>query len=393
MASSTPRLASGHVCRRHGARGDVWYAKYRLPGGRQVKRRIGPAWTERGRPAQGFFTKRTAEAWLSEVLEQARRGELAGMVRTGASFADAAEEYLRWLREDRQRKPSTLRDYRSIITAHLLPAFGSERLEDITTEQVEAWSAKLAASGRMNNRTRLKILTVLHGVMKRAVRVWKLPRNPVSDVEKPIQRRSVEIEVFSPEEVMALVRHAASEQDAAIYLTAAFTGLRRGELVALRWRDVDFPRSHIRVTASYTEGGLTTPKSGKARSVPMAPVVAETLARLAQEDGAEDGLVFPGAHGSYLDASALYRRYKAALGRAGLRDLRFHDLRHTFGTQVIGNPQVSILQLKEWMGHADIDTTMKYLHYAPRPGDAELIAQAFEAVSCRPSKCADESRT
>jgi integrase len=381
------------VCRRHGARGDVWYAKYRLPGGRQVKRRIGPAWTERGRPAQGFFTKRTAEAWLSEVLEQARRGELAGMVRTGASFADAAEEYLRWLREDRQRKPSTLRDYRSIITAHLLPAFGSERLEDITTEQVEAWSAKLAASGRMNNRTRLKILTVLHGVMKRAVRVWKLPRNPVSDVEKPIQRRSVEIEVFSPEEVMALVRHAASEQDAAIYLTAAFTGLRRGELVALRWRDVDFPRSHIRVTASYTEGGLTTPKSGKARSVPMAPVVAETLARLAQEDGAEDGLVFPGAHGSYLDASALYRRYKAALGRAGLRDLRFHDLRHTFGTQVIGNPQVSILQLKEWMGHADIDTTMKYLHYAPRPGDAELIAQAFEAVSCRPSKCADESRT
>src|SRR5262245_50882780 len=251
MAFSTSSLASGHVFRRHGARGDVWYAKYRLPGGRQVKRRIGPAWTERGRPAQGFFTKRTAETWLSEVLEQARRGELAGMVRTGATFADAAEEYLRWLREDRQRKPSTLRDYRSTITAHLLPAFGPERLEDITTEQVEAWSAKLAASGRMNNRTRLKILTILHGVMKRAVRVWKLPRNPVSDVEKPVQQRSVGIEVFSPEEVMALVRGAASKQDAAIYLVAAFTGLRRGELVALRWRDVDFPRSHIRVTASY----------------------------------------------------------------------------------------------------------------------------------------------
>jgi integrase len=376
-------MSSGHVSRRRGARGDVWYAKYRLPNGRQVQKRIGPAWTTRGRAAPGFFTKRTAEAWLSEVLEQARRGELAGMVRTGATFADAAEEYLRWLREDRQRKPSTLRDYRSIITAHLLPAFGSERLEDITTEQVEAWSARLAARGRMNNRTRLKILTVLHGVMKRAVRVWKLPRNPVSDIEKPIQRRSVEIEVFSPEEVMALVRHAASEQDAAIYLTAAFTGLRRGELVALRWRDVDFPRSHIRVTASYTEGGLSTPKSGKARSVPMAPVVAETLARLAQKDGAEDGLVFPGAHGSYLDASALYRRYKTALARSGLRDLRFHDLRHTFGTQVIGNPAVSILQLKEWMGHADIDTTMKYLHYAPRPGDAELIADAFGALASR----------
>ena len=65
--------------------------------------------------------------------------------------------------------------------------------------------------------------------------------------------------------------------------------------------------------------------------------------------------------------------------RAGLRDLRFHDLRHTFGTQVIGNPRVSILQLKEWMGHADIDTTMKYLHFAPRAADADLVAEAFAA--------------
>jgi integrase len=178
---------------------------------------------------------------------------------------------------------------------------------------------------------------------------------------------------------MALVRAAASEQDAAIYLTAPFTGLRRGELVALRWRDVDFARRHVRVTASYTERSLTTPKSGKVRSVPLAPVVGEALARLGQRDEftGEDDLVFPGIAGAYLDASALYRRYKAALVRAGLRDLRFHDLRHTFGTQVIGNPHVSILQLKEWMGHADIDTTMKYLHFAPRAGDADLVTEAF----------------
>ncbi len=371
--------------RRRGVREDVWYAKYRLPDGRQVQKRIGPAWTSRGRPTAGFYTKRTAEAWLSEVLEQARRGELAGMVRTGATFADAVEEYLRWLRDDRERKPSTLRDYRSIINAHLLPTFCSERLEDITTDQVERWSAQLANTGAMTNRTRLKILTVMHGVMKRATRVWKLPRNPVSDVEKPIQRRSTAIDVFSPEEIMALVRNADSEQDAAIYLTAAFTGLRRGELVALRWRDIDFPRCHIRVTASYGEGGLTTPKSGKERSVPMAPAVAEELAKLVKRDthSADDELVFPGTAGAHLDGSALYRRFKTALKRAGLRDLRFHDLRHTFGTQVIGNPQVSILQLKEWMGHADIDTTMKYLHFAPRAADAGLIAEAFASSEGR----------
>jgi integrase len=231
----------------------------------------------------------------------------------------------------------------------------------------------------MGNRTRLKILTVLHGLMGRAKRVWKLPRNPVSDVEKPTQVRSTEIEVFSTEEIQALVRAAASEQDAAIYLTAAYTGLRRGELVALRWRNVDFARRHIRVTASYTERALSTPKSGRTRSVPMAPAVAEALARLANRRVAvaEDDLAFPAAVGGYLDASALYRRYKTTLKQAGLRSLRFHDLRHTFGTQVVGNPAVSILQLKEWMGHADIDTTMKYLHYASRAGDADLVADAF----------------
>ena len=372
---------SGHVFRREGQRGGVWYAKYRLPDGRQVQRRIGPAWSQRGRPAAGHYTKHTAEQWLADLLQQARRGELPGMVQTGATFADAAAEYLRWIEHDRQRKPSTLRDYRSIINAHLLPAFGAERLEDITTESIERWSERLAVGGRMNNRTRLKILTVLHGIMQRAKRVWKLPRNPVADVEKPVQARSISMDVFSPEEVMALVREADSEQDAAIYLTAAFTGLRRGELVALRWRDVDFPRRHIRVTASYTERALSTPKSGKVRSIPMAGPVAEILARLNQRPAfsGDDDLVFPGMGGGYLDASALYRRYKAALERAGLRSLRFHDLRHTFGTQVIGNPKVSILQLKEWMGHADIDTTMKYLHFAPRSGDADLIAEAFDS--------------
>ena len=368
---------SGHVFRRDGARGPVWVARYRLPDGRQVKRKIGPAWTSGGRPPRGFYTRRSAQLWLDETLLEARAGRLAGMTRTGILVSDAAAEYLRWLQHDRARKPSTLRDYASILRAHIIPAFGNVRIEDVTSDAVEAWSAQLAQ--RMGNRTRLKILTVFHGLMKRATRVWRLPRNPLADVEKPVQVRSTEISVFSPEEIYALVRAAESEQDAAIFLTAAFTGLRRGELVALRWRSVDFPRRHIRVVASYTERALSTPKSGRARSVPMAPAVAQALARRwqARTDSGEDELAFPGTLGGYLDASALYRRYKTALERAGLRPLRFHDLRHTFGTQIIGNPAVSILQLKEWMGHADIDTTMQYLHFAPRSGDADLVADAF----------------
>jgi integrase len=231
---------------------------------------------------------------------------------------------------------------------------------------------------QLANRTREKSITVFHGVMERFRKLYRLPANPVADVEKPRTATNTELQVFSPEEVMALVRAADSEQDAAIFLTAAFTGLRQGELIALRWRDVDFAGSAIRVRASYTNGHLTSPKSGKVRSVPMASRVGETLARLSQRDycTGDDHLVFIGITGGYLDGSALSKRYRAALERAALRRLRFHDLRHTFGTRVIG--VADIRRVQEWMGHANVQTTMQYLHYVPRPQDAALVGQAFE---------------
>src|SRR6266699_3132287 len=81
------RPPSGHVFRLERKRGPAWYAKYRLPDGRQVQKKLGPAWTDRGRPPAGYFTKRTAEAWLRDVLDQARRGTLPGMNLTGRNYA------------------------------------------------------------------------------------------------------------------------------------------------------------------------------------------------------------------------------------------------------------------------------------------------------------------
>jgi integrase len=364
---------TGHVFRIERVRGPVWYAKYRLPDGRQVQKKLGPAWSDRGRPAVGYFTKRLAEDWLRSVLDQARRGTLPGMVRTGATFADAAAEYLRYVEHDRGRKPSTLQGYRSAIHAHLLPAFGTLAIEDVTTDAIERWVAQFPGSAR----TRNKLLIQLHGILRRARRVYGLPTNAAAEVEKFPQRSSGDIQVFSPEEVWALVRAAASEQDAAIFLTAAFTGLRMGELLALPWRDVDFAGQTLRVRASYYNGHLSTPKSGKVRAVPLAPDVASALAKLGDREDwrGDDDLVFAGEAGGYLDGSALRRRYKAALTAASLRPLRFHDLRHTFGTRMIAS--ADIRRVQEWMGHADIQTTMRYLHYAPRSEDAALVAKAF----------------
>jgi integrase len=341
---------------------------------------LGPAWTERGRPPAGYFTKRTAEDWLRDRLDEMRRGTAPGLVETGATFADAAEEYLRFAEQDRGCKPSTVRGYRSAIKAHLLPVFGSMRIEDITVREIERWRSGMSGARQvreLSNKTKNNLLVLMHAIFRRAVKLYGLPVNPVANVDRFRVRSSGDIEVFSPEEIWSLVRAAVSEKDAAIFLTAAFTGLRRGELLGLRWRDVDFGGSTIRVRASYAAGQLTTPKSGKVRAVPMAPDVASALARLGQRERfvGEDEFVFCGEAGLPLDGDALSSRYRRALEVAGLRRLRFHDLRHTFGTRMIR--EADIRRVQEWMGHADIQTTMKYLHYESRAEDAELVARAF----------------
>ena len=203
--SVEPRPPAGHVFRVDRQRGPCWYAKYRLPDGRQVQKKLGPAWANRGRPPAGYVTKRQAEEWLRSTLDEVRRGTLPGMVCSGATFADAAAEYLRYVTEDRGRKHSTLEDYRSIIRVHLPPAFGDMALERIGVTAVEKFQSQLAHrehnGRRISPRTRNKVLIVLHGIFERARRVWSLPLNPAADIERHPQRSSGDIEVYSPEEV------------------------------------------------------------------------------------------------------------------------------------------------------------------------------------------------
>jgi integrase len=353
-----------------------------------VQKKLGPAWTGRGRPSAGYFTKRLAEDWLRDTLDGARRGTLPGLFRTGATFADAAAEWLRYVSEDRDVKPSTLTDYRSVAD-RLVDVFGSLPVEEVTAQRIEDWRAGLGSDRArpLTNRTRNKSLTILGGIMERARRLYGLPSNPARDVDKLRERYdATRFDFYSPEEVWALVRAAATEQDGAIYLTAAFTGLRRGELIALRWRDVDFERSAVRVASSYANGKLTAPKSGHGRAVPMVAEVAEMLARLSHrvEFVGDDDLVFPGEIGGYLDGSALRRRFLAACGRAGLRPIRFHDLRHTFGTLAVRGAE-SIVELQNWLGHAEVSTTMRYTHYREQQDAAKRLASAFRIEAASPS--------
>jgi integrase len=401
MAANGQGRATGHVRLRRGQNGPVWYARYRLPDGRQRQRRLGFAWEEKpgkakqGRPPDGWFTRRTAKAELEKVLERANAGKLDGQRPLDPTFADAATEFLRYVEQVRRIDDKTVRDYAGVVSGYLIPEFGEMRLEDIGPDDIDEYKERLLAEGRLTNRTVVRHLTVLHGVFKRAGRVWGLERNPASAdlVDRPRVVYSGEFTALTGDQVELLAAHARDAQDAAIYVTAAYTGLRQGELLALRWRDVDLVDALVHVRRNYTDRRLKQyPKGKRVRSVPLASTVVDRLARLKDRGDFtdDDDFVFS-VGGAHLDAWALRRRYYRALDAAGLERIRFHDLRHVFGTQA--RRELDERTLQGFMGHQHASTTARYTHFQPRPADAAAIERAFGGGGDKPGgETGDEPR-
>jgi integrase len=399
-ADLRPRPISGHLLRSRRSSGDRWVAHWRDAAGRQHKRVLGRVWSGRGRPAEGYLTKQGAQQLLDEVLVEARKaGPRTARRSHDVTFADAAAEWLRYVEHDRKRRPTTLRDYRRMVNKELVPLFGHLPLRAMTSELIDSYRAHLVAEGNLSARTINKYLLALHAIFKRAQRHYGLTTNPVAGVERQPVRRSTEFRVLSPEEVEALcraaregrhrtplkhevgpeweaVQGAQDAQDAVIYTVAAYAGLRLGELRALRWRDVDFARRLFHVRRAFTLGNEDVPKSGHARAVPMIDQVARALDELSRRNQwtNDDDLVFVSPSGEYLEDSALRRRFYEALKAAKIKHLRFHDLRHSFGTLAV---QVFPLSdVKAYMGHADIATTMIYVHHVPQHDAAAKLSAA-----------------
>ena len=341
------RTVSGHIYLKPRAKGPVWYWKLRLPAGGEERKAIGPAWTGTGRTPEGYFTKRTAQAALDARLTDLRRG-IGIPARTGATFRDAAEHWYTHRQDVKQWKRSVKRDYRSVLEHHLIPAFGDWKLEAVTTEAIERWRAQGLADGSIRRRTAVKLVAVLHGIFEQARKTYGLTINPARDVERlGVSYNAERYAFYTPEEVHALVRAAENRQDGAIYLTAAFTGSRMGEVLALRLRDVDFDGDSIRIFGGVdVVERVGTPTSGKGRTVPMVTAVAQTLARHLHRDRFTDpdDYVFVNDDGRCLDGRALRRRYRDAQKKAGLQPIRFHDLRNTFGSLAINIGSIAEVQ-------------------------------------------------
>jgi len=355
-----------------------WIASWYGLDGRRVQRKVGDARTP-GK-ADGL-TKAQAERELRRLREsdQGRRG--AGTARMTMERGGA--ELSRRL-DLKGRKKSHRLTVASDLRNHIAPFFGDTPLDRITPDDIERYIA--VKQRTLAVKTVRNHLNTMHSVFQVGLRQGWCQQNPVKLADRPVIRTTeTRIRFLTQPEVDTLVAaeypdDAFGSIEPALYLTAAMTGLRQGELLGLRWRDVDFEARRVRVVSPFVRGEFGDPKSeGSGRSVPMAQRVADALAGLRDRTlyPRDKDLVFCHPEtGHPLDRSKLVRRFRQALERAEARTITFHELRHTFGTRMAA-AGVPLRTLQQWMGHADAKTTQVYAHYQPSADEAGVVDRAF----------------
>lgn len=423
---SSPSVAL--VVREHNGR-PFYEAKFRHSG-RQVMRRIGPAWLERdldsgdwrprrGRVPDGSYNAPRAHVRAAELVKVyvAEAGDQDRVERErrarGVTFREVAAAYLRHLEDVKGAKPSTLRQHRSdlaepdvsyrrgqgLTNGHIIRALGDRPAKSITTADVDELLTTIAKTGvspRTVNRVRAVVCAVFNFGMHSTTHA--LSQNPATAADRRREPHRGVLVYYAPEDVEAVARaladgmhrdrprdrteaeRAEDHQDAEAVRVAAYAGIRLGELLALRWRDLDWTGSALTVSRAMSADVETTTKSGHTRRVPLADQAAAALERLSHREHftAPDQLVVCSGLGRHLDGSALRRRYKRARDRAGLRPLRWHDLRHTFGSLLVA-AGLDVVTVKDALGHADIQTTERYLHAKPATETAARFTAAFNA--------------
>lgn len=408
-------------------------AKWRDPNGIQLKKRLGKAWLDRGadggwiprrgRVRPGYLDERRAHLEMARVIKEIEdvRSRTTPEQR-GATFDDAAASWLEYVQYEKRIKPTTLARYQSMLrqpdkaslprtpksgrnqprSARIMREFGSRKLADISVGDVRRWLSSLDRED-ISARTVNVYRQVLHAIFEYAKREdsFGLRENPVAGTVKRPEEGDRPVETFEPAEVWAIAEAARSslhrtrprygysdatnaewqrinDQDAALYVVAACTGMRLGELCALRWADVDLKGGFIVVSRAMSAGQELSTKSRRMRPVPIAEQAGVELKRLAGREShtARTDFVFCRPDGGSLDRTAVRKRFIKAQEEAGVRVRRFHDLRHTFGSLAIR--EFDLVAIKNMMGHAKLSTTERYLHTKPRPDDAAKLTDIFK---------------
>lgn len=257
---------------------------------------------------------------------------------------------------ENNNKPSERYGKRLILNKHLLPFFGRLVLRDITGETIERYKAAKLKT-RLSPKTVNNHLAILSKGLHTAERWKRLERAPEVQL---LRAAPPDIKVLSREECERLLSVTIEPHWRLLILLAIHTGLRRGELLALEWSDVDLDNQVLRVRQNYVMGQIGTPKNHKVRYVPMSEGLNAALRPLRRPDG----LVVRNPEGKPFSTNGAHKAMHRASERAGVPLGGWHRLRHTFATQLVQG-RLPSEQLMQWMGHSTIAMTQRYTHLAP----------------------------
>lgn len=330
-------------------RGNYWYVRWRDPSGQQRKKSLGTR-------------KKDAVAYLAKIQASMIDGTYQNIEKIAFStFVELWMENYAVI----HTKPSTLYNYRSMLDSSLIPYFQDMPLARITSSEVQKYLKHKLATG-VKSVTATKSLTLLKGMLTQAVEWDYLKINPAASV-KPPRQESTEVEPLDIEQIKDFLG-VLDGQWHAFFFTLIFTGMRLGEVRALKWSDIDWDNHSIRVQRSIWRGEFQTPKTKKSiRNIGMSPKLAKVLLEHQKKcPSSHYDLVFCSESGEVLDDSNIRKRvFKPALKLAGLGDKRIHDLRHTYASLLIHQGE-NIQYVKEQLGHESITTTVdRYSHLMP----------------------------
>jgi integrase len=357
-----------------------WGSVRRLPSGRyQARYRVDVV--THVAPST-FTTKRDADAFLARVRTDIERGVWVDPEAGRVTLRDYAT---RWLAERPNLRPRTVELYEGELRLHILPAIGDVELGQLSSARVRTWHAAMLKRGRPGKTTVAKCYRLLSSIMATALEDGLIGRNPCvlknAGVERPPERPTATVD-----EVFALA-DAIERRYRALVLTATFTGLRLGELRALKRRHLDLLHGTVHVVEQLQEladGTLVIgpPKSdagNRTVAIPAALLVELELHLDAWSLPGVDELVFPGTQGQPFRRASLYTAWKRATRVAGVEGLRFHDLRHT-GNTLAAATGASTKELMSRMGHASPRAALIYQH-ASRERDAAIAAALSDVIT------------
>ena len=311
---------------------------------------------ERVRRVAPLQTKREAERYERELRRDLLDGEPQQSTKAEVpTFASFAKRFLgTYARSNNKR--SEIESKQTILRVHLTPVFGELPLDRVDALRVEAYKARKLKEG-LSAKTINNQLTVLRRMLAIAVE-WGLV-----DAVPPVRWLRTpppEFDFLTFDEAARLIEGADPEWRSMITV-ALRTGLRLGELLALRWRDVDLEAGRLVVRQAAARGVVSTPKNGRSREVPLSDDAQAALRDQRHERGE---LVFCGRDGSLLSRNACRRPLWRACKRAGIRRIGWHALRHSFASQLVMRG-ASMKAVQELLGHSTIEMTMRYAHLSP----------------------------